>query len=94
MENNIQNQNQNKELPRQLNGLSQEQKRILGEFYDWQKNKQWFKRAELIPLHPSHMKPTIEIYCSYNPVLEMKEIIQFASSHNIAIEIINSSNQG
>lgn len=81
------------ELPKKLDGLSLEHRRILGEFYDWQKDKQWFIRAELIPLHASHMKPTIELYCSYNPVLEMKEILQFTSKHNIAVEVINSSNQ-
>jgi len=67
---------------------------LLGEFYDVNKNKQWFDRAEFIEMHPTHMKPTIEIHCSYNPVLEMKEILQFASAHNVAIQIVARSNQG
>lgn len=82
------------ELPKNLSGLKQEYRKILGEFYDINKDKQWFHRAELVELHPTHMKPTLEIYCDYNPVLEMKEIIQFTSHYNIAIEIIARSNQG
>jgi ketol-acid reductoisomerase len=81
------------ELPKRMPAKT-EHRLILGEFYDINKNKQWFDRAELIELHPNHMKPTIEIYCSYNPVLEMKEILQFASGHNIAVEVIARSNQG
>lgn len=81
------------ELPKKM-PRKPEHRLILGEFYDINKNKQWFDRAELIELHPNHMKPAIEIYCGYNPVLEMKDILQFASRHNIAIEVIARSNQG
>lgn len=81
------------ELPRQMpNGL--EYRRILGEFYDTNKNKQWFNRVELIEMHSSHMKPTLEIHCDYNPVLEMKEIIAFTSKYNLGLEIVARSNQG
>jgi len=73
---------------------SQEHRRILGEFYDLNKNKQWFYRAELIELHPTHMKPTLELYCDYNPVLEMKELLTFTSQYNLALEVIPSSHQG
>ena len=81
------------ELPKKL-PKSTEHRRILGEFYDINKNKQWFHRAELVELHSSHMKPTLEIYCDYNPVLEMKDIIQFTSNYNIAVEIVTRSNSG
>jgi len=81
------------ELPRTM-PAKMEHRLILGEFYDTNKNKQWFDRAEFVELHSTHMKPTIEIYCSYNPVLEMKDILQFASGHNVAVEIIARSNQG
>lgn len=85
-------------LPQNKDGTitpkQQELRRILGEFYDINKNKQWFHRAELVELHSTHMKPTIEIYCSYNPVLELKEIIQFSDRHNLAFQIIAQSNQG
>ena len=81
------------ELPRRM-PAKPVHRQILGEFYDMNKNKQWFNRAELIELHSSHMKPTIEIFCDYHPVLEMKDIIQFANRHNIAIEVIARSNQG
>ena len=80
------------ELPKKM-PQSTEHRRILGEFYDLNKNKQWFDRAEFVELHSSHMKPTIEIYCQYNPVLEMKEILEFTTKHNIALEIISRSNQ-
>lgn len=81
------------ELPRKLPAKI-EHRVILGEFYDINKNKQWFDRAEFVENHPNYMKPAIQIYCGYNPVLEMKEILQFAESHNVAVEIINRSNQG
>jgi hypothetical protein len=83
------------ELPRRINEIKNpEHRRILGEFYDINKNRQWFRRAELIELHPTHMKPTIEIYCDYNPVLEMKDILQFTSKYNVAVEIFALSNRG
>jgi hypothetical protein len=81
------------ELPRQL-PKNPELRRVLGEFYDFNKNKQWFHRAELVEMHSTHMKPTLEIHCTYNPVLEMKEILQFCSKYNIANEIVAFSNQG
>ena len=79
------------ELPQKM-PVNKEHRRILGEFYDLNKNKQWFLRAELIELHSTHMKPTIEIYCSYNPVLEMKEILTFTNKYNIAFEVFAHSN--
>lgn len=80
------------ELPQHMpnNG---EHKRILGEFYDTYKNKQWFRRAELISNHPTHMKPTLEIHCNYTPVLEMKDIIPFFTKYNLGMEIISRSHQ-
>lgn len=81
------------ELPRRM-PTKTEHRIILGEFYDANKNKQWFNRAEFIENHPNYMKPTIQIFCSYNPVLEMKDILQFAEGHHIAVDIVNGSNQG
>jgi hypothetical protein len=81
------------ELPRKMPSKI-EHRIILGEFYDMNKDKQWFDRAEFVELHPTHMKPTLEIYCSYNPVLDMKDIIQFTESKNVAIQIIARSNEG
>ena len=80
------------ELPRTM-PTGQEHRRILGEFYDINKNRQWFKRAELIENHPSHMKPTIEIYCDYTPVLEMKELLEFTTRYNLALNFVANSNQ-
>ena len=45
-------------------------------------------------MHPSHMKPTLEIYCDYNPVLEMKDLLQFTDKYHLALEIKALSNQG
>ena len=81
------------ELPRKL-PVNQEYRRILGELYDINKNRQWFNRAELVEMHPSHMKPTLEIYCDYNPVLEMKDLLQFTDKYHLALEIKALSNQG
>jgi hypothetical protein len=83
------------QLPLKLESISNpEHRRILGEFYDLNKNKQWFHRAEFVEMHPTHMKAALEIYCMYNPVLEMKELLQFTSKYNLALEIIAFSHQG
>lgn len=68
--------------------------RILGEFYDMFHNQQWFNRAEYVENHPSHMRDTIEIHCNYNPVLEMKYILQFIDKYHLGMEVIAKSNQG
>lgn len=81
------------ELPKYL-PTNTEHKRILGEFYDTYKNKQWFRRAELIPNHPTHMRATLEIHCNYTPVLEMKDILPFFTKYNLGMEIISLSHQG
>jgi len=74
--------------------VSSEQRRILGEFYDIFSKKQWFHRTELMELHPTHMKPAIQVFCNYNPILEMKEILTFTNRYNLALEIIPRSHQG
>lgn len=81
------------ELPVKL-PVSNEHRRILGEFYDINKNKQWFHRAELVDNHPTHMRATLVIYCNYNPVLEMKEILPFVAKYQLGMEIIANSHTG
>jgi len=71
-----------------------EKRRILGEFYDTYKNKQWFWRAEYIEKHPTHMCDTLVIYSKYNPVLEMKDILMFVDKYKIAYEIVSMSHEG
>lgn len=71
-----------------------EKRRILGEFYDINKNKQWFWRAEYIENHPTHMCDTLVIYPKYNPVLEMKDILTFGDKYKIALEIVPLSHEG
>jgi hypothetical protein len=82
------------ELPHYYKQLPDRFRLALGEFYDNSKTKQWFRRAEIIENHPTHMKPTLEIYCDYNPVLEMKDILQFIDKYGLALEIIARSHQG
>jgi len=67
---------------------------ILGEFYDRFHRQQWFHRAEYVEDHPNHMRDTIEIHAKYNPVLEMKEVLEFMDKHHLAYEIIAQSHQG
>ncbi len=69
-------------------------RRVLGEFYDRFHRQQWFHRAEYVENHPNHMKDTIEIYANYNPVLEMKEVLEFMDKHRLAYEVIAKSHQG
>jgi hypothetical protein len=80
------------ELPRKL-PEGREHKRILGEFYDLYKNRPWFYRAELMEMHPDHLKPTLQVYCDFEPALERKEIVQFAATYNLALEIIIRPNK-
>ncbi len=62
-----------------------EQRTILGEFYDANKTKRWFERAEFV----TKPAPTIEVYCLNKPdESEMTAIIQFAKIRSVAIEII------
>lgn len=81
------------ELPHKLPD-NQELRRVLGEFYDSAKDRQWFERAELVENHPTHMKKTLELHCKYNPVLEMKEILSFCHKYDLALEIVAQSHQG
>lgn len=68
-------------------------RKVLGEFYDINRTKQWFHRAELVEMHPTHMKPTLEIHSRYNPILEMKEILEFTNKYNLALEVVPFSHQ-
>lgn len=80
-------------LPTQL-PTSQEDRRVLGEFYDINKDRQWFEQAELVENHPKHMKKTLVITVNYNPLLENKEILAFTHKYNLALEIISLDNAG
>ena len=81
------------ELPNKMPSTP-EKRRILGEFYDEFHEKQWFHRVEFVENHPNHMKDTLEIYCKYNPVLEMKPILEFTGKYQIALQIVAFSHQG
>lgn len=65
---------------------SQEDKRILGEFYDVFHNMQWFERAEIHENHPTQMRKTLEATVGYLPTLEMKEILTWAHKYQLGLE--------
>jgi hypothetical protein len=73
-------------LPKQL-PVGQEDRRILGEFYDTYKDKQWFDSAELVENHPTQMRRTLEVSVAYNPLLEAKELLTFTQKYNLALVI-------
>ena len=65
---------------------AQEDKRILGEFYDTFSKMQWFERAELYENHPTQMRRTLEATVRYLPTLEMKEILTWAYKYKLGLE--------
>lgn len=73
------------ELPRNL-PKSQEDKRILGEFYDVFHQQQWFIRAEFYENHPTQMRRAIEAHVAYVPTLEMKNVLTWLHKYQLGIE--------
>jgi hypothetical protein len=65
---------------------NQEDKRILGEFYDNFAKMQWFDRAELYENHPSQMKKVLEVTVNNLPTLQMKDILSWAHKYQIGFE--------
>jgi len=65
---------------------TQEDKRILGEFYDRFSKMQWFERAELHENHPTRMGKAIEVTANYLPTLEMKDILMWAHKYQLPVE--------
>lgn len=65
---------------------SQEDRRILGEFYDTFSKQEWFERAELHENHPDTMRKTLEATVRYLPTLEMKEILSWAHKYQLPLE--------
>jgi hypothetical protein len=78
-------------MPTQFQNLNDDDRRILFEFYGLYSARQWFDKAEVILNHPKHMKKTLEVYCNYNPLLEMKEILSFTQKYSLGVEIIDLS---
>ena len=78
-------------MPQNAGNLPDADKVRIFDFYNLYSGRQWFNRAEIVPNHPKHMKKTLEIYCNYNPLLEMKDILSFTQKDNMAVEIIDLS---
>ena len=74
--------------PQDLASLTSEERRILGEFYDLNANKQWFRGARILHKHPNTLTKTIEIIANYKPVVEMKEVISFGHKYQLSTEWI------
>ena len=72
---------------------TQEDKRILGEFYDTFSRMQWFEKAEMFEKHPTQMRKTLEVVVNYLPTLEMKEILTWAHPYQLPIEWKVKGNQ-
>lgn len=65
---------------------TQEDKRVLGEFYDTFSRMQWFEKAELFENHPTQMCKALEVTANYLPTLEMKDILTWAHKYQLRIE--------
>lgn len=87
----MENQSHQINMPQKAQDLSNEDKQIIFEFYNSYSNRQWFNRAEVVLNHPRQMRKTLEVYCNYNPLLEMKEILTFTQKHNMSVETIDLS---
>lgn len=87
----MENQSHKINMPQKAQDLSNEDKQILFEFYNAYSNRQWFNKAEVVLNHPRQMRKTLEVYCNYNPLLEMKEILTFTQKHNMSIETVDLS---
>lgn len=72
---------------------NQEDRRILGEFYDTFSKMQWFERAELHENHPTQMRKAIEATVNYLPTLEMRDILAWAHKYQLSFEWIVKGNQ-
>jgi hypothetical protein len=82
------------EMPKRAHLIKEEKNKVaLASFYDMFSKRGWFYRAELIENHQNHMRAALEIHCIIKPVLEMKDIFQFADKHSVALEFIVLSNR-
>jgi len=79
-------------LPQKLDSLSQEDRKILGEFYNSHVTKQWFERAE-ITLNEQEGRKVLEVVVNYAPLLEMKDILEFAQKYNLKVETVDLSHR-
>jgi hypothetical protein len=80
-------------IPEKIQNLAVRDRQILFEFYGLFSNRQWFDKVELLLTHPTHMKRTLEVSCNYNPLLEMKDILTFTQTHNLAVDIVDLSHK-
>jgi hypothetical protein len=66
---------------------SNEDRNILGEFYNLHSRAQWFDMALIDENHPTQFKKSLVIYANYTPTLEMKEILSFTHKYALGLEI-------
>jgi len=72
-------------LPERL-PIDPNDRKILGDCYDLFCTRQWFRGADLVFNHPTHMCKTLVIKCEYKPVAEMTEILGFIQSRQISVD--------
>lgn len=61
-------------------------RKILGDFYDAFCTRQWFRGADIVEKHPTHMCKTLVVKVDYKPVAEMTEILNFIHPRQIALD--------
>lgn len=72
---------------------NQEDRRVLGEFWDLYKNHQWFRSANIVENHPTQMRKTLEINANYKPIVEIKDVLSFTHKYNLAVEWVLFGNR-
>jgi len=76
-----------------LNGLSFEERKMLGDFYDSYSKYTWFRGAQLVKNHPTQFRTVLVITCDYRPLTDMGPILTFTDKYGIGLEWINLSNR-
>jgi hypothetical protein len=66
---------------------NEQDRQILAEFIQTYHQRQWLRGANVIENHPERMCKTLEVAVNYKPVAEMKELLEFAHSKHIALNI-------
>ncbi len=82
-------------FPERAHNLSDEDKKIIFEFYGLYSNRQWFDKVELLvqKVTPTQTNKVLQLSCNYNPLLEMKEILSFTQRYNLTVETIDLSHR-
>lgn len=61
---------------------------ILKEFIATYATHEWLRGANVIPMHPTQMRKTLEVHVNYRPINEMVQLRSFAHKHGVALEFV------